>query len=964
MRITVVDSVGSARKTLEIARMRIVGSRWSKRDLAGLESGLLGTDAVASDTAAFQVGPVSSMTSAEYTSPPGITNELQDPTSAFGLTTQVTNERSLRLAVASLPAKTRAEVYYRYPQQPRSFLNYRQMRIWAVSRKGTWGPSGNQRLLIKVGSDPKNYYVYQTRLGATHGGGATQQDWLPEIAIDFNQWFTLRAQAERALVSAPAGTQPLSIWNGPDSTYGIVLEDRARAPNLAAIRELSFAIYNGALGSQPTEVWLDDIRLGGAMTDPGFAGNLSMDVRAGDFLALQGGIASQGPLYRQLAQGASYQRTTDATLTGTAQLGMLAPAGWDLEAPLSFSWGKTALAPQFLYGSDLPADQLTDLRSSGSNRMRLGLTLRRRTPMANPWLGLLVDGVSLRLGYTGSRDGTTSSLAQSSGLDGAFTYDRRPSAREFGIIPGFIEGALKALFPKRLEGTDFFRRLTTARLRWTPEALSFSTAYFNQRSDSYRYQQILQLPTDTLPPTQSFRRGLDNDARLTVRPFESLTASVALSSTRDLLPAHRASDQLRVREAINAARGGIGGLDLGWEADRSVSTQVDWRPLIAAWLRPNFSYSTRFRSDRNASNVLVVPADIDSAASLLHQFQADRQVTRALQLDPKGFADALFGPKKRGLLRGLVALLQPMDVSWTSALGSQFDRVPAAAGAGYQLGLGTLDAWRFIGGDTASTANTRNGLRARAGMMLPFGTEMTTTYDGTTTRLLDVAGGRRSDESTTWPALQLSWPRVPLPKLLTSFLTQAGLSAGYQHTTHSNAYGTSLASDAAQPVSTSFLGRGTGEETSIPLQFSMGLLRTVTASYSGTFTTGTASDATGDMRKDGSNQTLSLSGFFKMPSSMRTKFRNPVQATVGLSQQGDHQCRLGADATCTPYIDYLTRRLNLSFDTQLEDLTVGFQMSYNSRKSNIGTLNGSSQFQLGLYGQFNIAAGQLPGAGR
>ena len=149
--------------------------------------------------------------------------------------------------------------------------------------------------------------------------------------------------------------------------------------------------------------------------------------------------------------------------------------------------------------ADLPADQLTDLRSSGSNRMRLGLTLRRRTPMANPWLGLLVDGVSLRLGYTGSRDGTTSSLAQSSGLDGAFTYDRRPSAREFGIIPGFIEGALKALFPKRLEGTDFFRRLTTARLRWTPEALSFSTAYFNQRSDSYRYQQILQLPTDTPP---------------------------------------------------------------------------------------------------------------------------------------------------------------------------------------------------------------------------------------------------------------------------------------------------------------------------------------------------------------------------------------------------------------------------------------------------------------------------------
>ena len=35
-----------------------------------------------------------------------------------------------------------------------------------------------------------------------------------------------------------------TVWSA-DSTYALVYENRARAPNLAAIRELSFAVYNG-----------------------------------------------------------------------------------------------------------------------------------------------------------------------------------------------------------------------------------------------------------------------------------------------------------------------------------------------------------------------------------------------------------------------------------------------------------------------------------------------------------------------------------------------------------------------------------------------------------------------------------------------------------------------------------------------------------------------------------------------
>ena len=58
------------------------------------------------------------------------------------------------------------------------------------------------------------------------------------------------------------------------------------------------------------------------------------------------------------------------------------------------------------------------------------------------------------------------------------------------------------------------------------------------------------------------------------------------------------------------------------------------------------------------------------------------------------------------------------------------------------------------------------------------------------------------------------------------------------------------------------------------------------------------------------------------------------------------------------------RRINVSLDTELSQVTVGFQMSYNSRRSNVGTLNGSSQFQLGIFGQFNLDAGTFQGTSR
>src|SRR5690606_5256665 len=109
---------------LLLARMRIVGSRWIKRDVHGILAGPVGADpGLGAALTRFEVGPVSQVTDGPaYQSPPGVRDQLQDPTQSFNLGGTEYNEKGMRLAYADLEPDERAEIYFRYAQEPRNFL--------------------------------------------------------------------------------------------------------------------------------------------------------------------------------------------------------------------------------------------------------------------------------------------------------------------------------------------------------------------------------------------------------------------------------------------------------------------------------------------------------------------------------------------------------------------------------------------------------------------------------------------------------------------------------------------------------------------------------------------------------------------------------------------------------------------------------------------------------------------------
>ena len=954
LRMTVAGAASGNRRQITIARMRIIGSRWTKRDVDGVLSGLIG-DRPSPAAAATQVrvGPVSRITDrATYTSPPGIRDELQDPSAQFGASGIEVNEKSLRLAYDGLEAGDRAEIYFRYPQQPRSLMEYRQLRLWALARAGNWGPQGGERLLVKAGTDPRNYYLFQTRLKPAPGSGSAKPgDWLPEIVIDFDRWFQLRVEAENRLARLGPGTQD-TVWSA-DSTYALVLEDRARAPNLAAIREVSFAVYNGGIGPAAGEVWIDDIRLDHPVRDPGTAASLNLDM-SNDFMAVTVGYGRQSPVFRQLDQDASFVGSGDLSLSGRAQLDRMLPESWGLDMPVSVSHSSSSRNPDFLERSDVIANDLTGLRDSGGGSTSFGVRISKRTPSANPILGLVADGTTLSLGYDDAHSSTITSRNESGGFRGAIDYRRDIARHDIDIVPGFLESALRAITPAAIERTTFFERLAEGRVRWSPERVGFGSSYVNATARSFRYTSILEDSADTrLRPIESPRRLLDNTAEITLAPVSAITASLSVRSARDLLDAERASPIAPAQQALQHARSSFAGADIGWESNRTVNSTVSFRPLIASWLRPSYTYSNRYQTDRNASYYEIVLEGGDSVPVLQRRFGSDRRVERRLDFQPATLVRTLHPDSAEGAVLGLVRRVENVSITWNSGLNSQFDRETFEAGLGYRFGLGGFDSFRAIDGDTAVVAADRSDFRAASTVSLPLGSQLTMNYTNSTNEGVDLRGGGRTQSNRTWPSLRLAWRSIPLPQAITRVLTSASFVTGYERVERHSTWDRISGQERAI------------EDRRFPLELSLTIANTINATWSGMFSRGTTTDPTGNGEQDAANHTFQIGGSIRPPAFLGEKMRSPIQAMLVLIRDDQQRCRYttftSTASECVSYIDATNRSLNFTLDTILSDITVGLRTTWTDRQNRVGTRTGNSQFQVALFGRFNFVQGVIPG---
>jgi hypothetical protein len=948
LRLTVVGGEGTR---LTVARMRLVGSRWERRGESGVVEGLAGRARPGSPLARVEVGPVGRLSAgAAYVSPPGAGDVPHDGAAALG--TQVGaefNEQALRIRYEGLGAGERAEVFRRYDGGPQNFLAYRELRLWALAREGGW--RDGEELVVRVGTDAENHYLHRVRLPRV-GAPAAPADWGPEVVIRFDRWMRLRAEAERLLAErSPADREPLVVWDA-DGTHAVVITERGRAPNLAAVREISLGVWNGGSGIADGEVWINDLRLGAADRSAGAAGTVSLGVHGPGLIDAEVAVTRRGGHFRELGIAPAFQARDALSLRANLQLDRLLPSGLGLDAPLSVWFERTGSAPVYVDGTDLQASSLPGLRPLGGGQTRVDLQLRRRQASGRPWMRATLDGMAFRFGLVSADDRSPFASMRRAETTAGLHYEVRPAPRLLGFGAGsgpWRRGT--AAEPAAAAGAA-----PALRVRWTPVQLSFGSTWSDASSRAERFAGLLAAPAGGAAPELTALRSLVHQAALSLQPLESLSGSLQLRSSSDLLPSARLNPA--AADALEGERLRVGGVDLGRESQRDVATQLAWAPRLSSWLTMRATLNSAFALDANPA--LAAAPRLDGvvgpggdAPLPVRTFGNRRALAARWSLDPSALARAAGladTAAAAGWATAALRSVQRVELGWGNALESRYDRAGASPGLGYQLALGGRAA--FGGQDAAgpSLLADRANWSARTQLRLPAGVGLTLSFaeaDG----LQAGPRGERTDRTREWPGLTAQWSGVPLPGLLGGAVRNASLVAGY----------------AAQSRRLDDLGSAQLRATRsgrVPLDIAVQWAAGITTAYRGERRFGSADGPTASTGQVGADHSFAMSGAFIAPAPLLPMLPEPISVSLRYSLGDQRECRFSdALAACfagSEFAGFRDRAWAVQLDTRLSGMNVGVQLDHRDRLSRATSIGGHRHFSLSLFGQFNLEAGRMP----
>jgi hypothetical protein len=717
LRLTAATASGMR---LAIARMRLVGAAWQKRSASGTARGLVGGDTLAPGR--LEVDHVGRLSADDgYVSPPGIGDRVQDPGDGSAALEAVEySEKSLRLRYTGVGAGDRAEAVLPLPRAPRSFLPYREIRLWALARHGRWG-SGAEEMFVRVGNGSGDHYLFRARLpGAVRPHAPA--DWGAEIVVDLARWRRLRAEAEALPREDEPGRAPRVVWDA-DSTYAVVLTERGRAPNLAAVREISVGVWNRGASPADGELWVDDVRLAGAERRPGAAGQALLSVRGGGLLQGQVAYTRESAHHRELGGSPDYQGEAGLSVDATVQAGRLLPARWGVSAPIRFRHTGAHSDPAYLPQTDLDVELLPRVRLPRQRTTGVAVDVHRTLPSRGALGRVLLDPLRLALDWAGGSQQAAHLGGRRGALHGVLAYELRPGARSLALPS------------------------TPLRLRWTPSLVSLS----HTLSDAWAEQTTYLAGDSAQPPVRSATRELLREAAVGFRPLGTLGLDVALRSTRDLA----APDSAAGRRVLGA------------EAHRTVATQLAWTPRVAAWASAEAHARGSFQLDGLLTGT-------DPAAGRVRSFGGRRDLDARVRLDPRALAGDSAG--------GIAAVLRaagPVELGLGRTLQTRFDRASSSPSLGLQLGWAPESGYRSVQGDSASAASALTQVSARSSYALPGALSLGMAYEA---RRTETFGARSAlvERETSWPDLSVEWAPSALPAPLRLFWRSVSVSSGYR----------------------------------------------------------------------------------------------------------------------------------------------------------------------------------------
>jgi Motility related/secretion protein len=724
LRITMISGDGLADNefsTVPLARLRLTGAPWLKvsdRTLHGIASDQTSTGTVLTGV----VGTQDKIHGIKYESPPGITDAPTSKTVAYQPGRVQINERSLRLMATDLAPLDRAESYYRFPEGEKNFMSYKQLRVWARGASSGWGQDGELQFYIKIARDDNNFYMYRTPIEA----GTSKAAWLPEITVDFQKIFSLRASIQNAYLQGkqrntctgldsvliantplPVGVPATAVYAACDGGYIVYTVDPGTSPpNLAAVQELAVGMLrlpvaagaNPILPADTLEMWVDDIRLAGVVNETGFAGQAGLTVVASDFADIRINASRRDPNFRQLAEQPSFLTDNSVDVSSAFHLEKLLPASLGLSIPFTVNYTSASVDPLYVSQSDIQGDAIEGLRTPRSAATSMTLSLKRtRESKGSVWSPLL-NNLALSSSYT-------TGLSRSEYENG--------KARNF--VVGLDFNLSRALLPNLA--------------RWSPNEIHLTSVYTNGNDDRVSFLKPAVAVDDTAQAVRGRTRTWRNGSSLVFRPFKAASVRWDITSVRDLR-GYGTDSPLGIIAGNDRDR--ALGYDTGLERERAMQAGINISPPITAWFRPRLDFGTSYNMLRDPNTLGFAREDSASDLRIPRRLGNSQTTTAGLTLDlPRAVR---LHTDSNSVLRDLLSGFQPIDINFNRSVLSVYDGSAAPASLAYQLGLGSINDFREQGGELATSVGLVTQLSLNESLNLPLGASIATRYQRINTR--------------------------------------------------------------------------------------------------------------------------------------------------------------------------------------------------------------------------------------
>ncbi len=739
-----------------LARMRLLGSPWVRRSDAPVH-GLAGATGNPQGTVVASIVSTEN-TELGYTSPPGVL--AQRPKAGdVGSTLQI-NERSLRVVATGLGVGDRAEAYTGFQTGRQNLLKYERLRAWVRGHGNGW-VEGDYKAFIRVGTDNSNFYQYLA--------DARSDTWVPEVVVELSTWRALRLKVENRYLSGLPADSVERVACGGDTIstayvscsgrYLVYVGNPAVAPpNLAAVQELSAGILRvGTATSDPSaELWVDDIRVTDPISDVGVAMAFDARLVASDVGDVQLSYVRQDGRFQQLGRDPTYRTSGGLRLGTTLRLDRFLPASLGIAMPVSFGYARRTEDPELLSGSDVLAQRLSGLRRPEGSTYNYGLVIRR-TARGKSWLTRgLVDPLSMSASYTHGHDQSDLTRANSSSYAVQLQYGLQPGRVrvELGLeglvdhLPGFIRRSL------------FGQGLRRPALNLAPSSVRLGSGLTRQENVFRSFLLPVNRPADSLVlPVLALTHVWRNSAGTTWQPLGMLNLSADLSSARDL---RQYGDSTTLGRVATQERRQLAGLDVGVEAQRTLTTSLLLTPKLTSWLQPRFSTTSSFALTRNLTGRDPIREIGDTAGAFLLAQTLFNQRIREIgtSVDIARLIGQIFGlpPAKVSTIR-----IRPVDIRQQLVRNSTFDLTAFSPSLGYQLGFGGLGSFLSREGEQARAAQEGKTTTLTVGADLPLGFSITSDYSRSrTTRFQAVSSGFLATETfqRQWPSGSLRWSRT------------------------------------------------------------------------------------------------------------------------------------------------------------------------------------------------------------